>query len=300
MQQSLHNNIFNNLVGFLLGAVIIFCLSATSNAQNKTIADRNPPLTSSMVERYIGLLEWSLDFQFSGKERAEIEKQIVKYWQTQDEKNIKGIVGSLSFEKSLSSVSQEKKNELQPQVKQKILETMENDRDEPLISLLLAIYKKNKNVNAEAEINAAGDETGAAGIERLVGKWQVLHGNSIVGVDAASGRIGSGNSMIAQYDIRPDGRLIFTFVLQQSNYGCTTRIKTSQTGRIAISGSNLIINYSAGGTTISEDSCNAKNNYKKQLAAEKQSLQYRLEQKSGKKSFCFDSGNIKDCAIKVE
>jgi hypothetical protein len=144
------------------------------------------------------------------------------------------------------------------------------------------------------DFSESGDD-----LSPLVGKWQVLHGNSIVGVDVNSGRIGDGNSMIAQYDIQPDGRVVFTFVLQQSNYGCTTRIKTSKTGRTVVSGSRVTFAYDAGGTTASEDSCNAKNNYTKKLPAEKETFDFSVERKDGKINFCFASQKLKDCAIKV-
>ncbi len=280
----------NKLLALLFCAVI---LVTAASAQNKILADGNPPLTDAMVERYSDLFEWSLDVSFSAQDRAAIEKEFVKYWQTGDENNVKAVLGALDFAKKLDGAGDAKKRELQPQIKQKIIEAMESDRSDTLNALLLGIYQRNQKANAVAE-------NGGASLSALVGTWRVLHGNSIVSVEKPSGRIGDGNSMIAEYDIKPDGRVAFTFILQQSNYGCTTRIKTYKTGRAAVSGSRVTFAYEAGGTTQSEDNCNQKYNYTKKLAAEKETFDFQLKSENGKPQFCFASSKLKDCAIKIK
>lgn len=263
--------------------------AVNSFAQNKTLADGNPPLTNQMVNRFVGLMEWSLDIQFSDSDKLKVEKQLIKYWQTNDEKEIKPVLNILNFEKNLATASDAKKREVQPQLKEQLLEAMEKDSNEPLNVILSAIYDRNN----EPE-NSGGD------INSLVGKWQVLHGNSIVGVDINSGRIGDGNAMVAQWEIKPNGGVIYSFILQQANFGCTTRLKTSKTGTATVSGSNVTFNYN-GGTTISEDNCNKNNNYTKKLAAEKESFDFKLgRDSSGKQQFCFANSKLKDCAIKVK
>jgi hypothetical protein len=280
--------------------ILLFCgvflsfFSLKAEGQNKNLADGNPPLTSQMVERFAGLMEWSLDLRFSSADREAVRKQLVNFWQTKDEKNIKAVLDMLAFEKNLASADEAKKRELQPQVKRKVLEALENDRADALNRLLLEIYNKNLKT-AESEFPADGGNLSA-----LVGKWQVLHGNSIYGADIKTGKIGEGNAMIAEYDIRPDGRVIFSFVLQQTNFGCTTRVKTSKTGRASVSGSRVTFAYE-GGTTVSEDNCNRQNNYTKKLPAEKETFDFRLERsESGKTQFCFANAKLKDCAVKVK
>lgn len=280
----------------LLCAVVLFSGLAMAHAQTKTLADGNPPLTGSMINRFVNLMQWSLDAQFTAQDHAAVQKQIIDYWQTSDEENIKGVLDMLAFEEKLANASEAQKRELQPQVKQKLLEAMEGKRAEALNALLLGVYERQQNANVDAEDSTID---GGAALAELVGKWRVLHGNSIVSVNINSGRIGDGNAMIAEYDIQPNGRVIYSFVLQQSNYGCTTRIKTSKTGRATVSGSRVTFNFD-GGTTISEDGCNARYNYTKKLAPEKETLEFKLGQKDGQQQFCFDNGKFKDCAIKVK
>lgn len=273
------NKLFTLLFTFFLFTALVF-------GQNRTLADGNPLLTSGMVERFVNLMEWSLDVSFSSENRAAVEKQLVKYWQAGDEKEIKIVLNILNFEKNLAGASEAKKQEIQPQLKKQLLEAMEKDSGDPLNAILLGIYKQN-NERSDGDLSS------------LIGKWQVLHGNSIVGIDINSGRIGDGNAMIAEYDIKPNGQVIFSFALQQSNYGCTTRIKTSKIGTAIVLASRITFNYT-GGTTTSEDNCNRANNYTKKLAAEKESFDFKLgRNESGKQQFCFANTKLKDCAVKV-
>jgi hypothetical protein len=269
---------------------IFFCVAivaggfALARAQSTTLAGGSPPLTAEMSDRYAALMEWSLDVSLDPAERKAVEKHLVAYWQAADIKNIKAVLDSLAFEKNLSKAKQQG---LQPQIKQAVLEALEKDSSDPLSSVLLEIYRKKQNL-------ADGD------LSQLVGMWRVLHGNSIVSVDKTSGRIGGGNSMIAEYDINPDGRVGFTFVLQQSNSGCTTNIKTHKTGRAVVEGSRVTFAYDAGGTTESQDNCNPKYNYTKRTQAEEEIFDFQLKSENGKAQFCFASAKLKDCAIKIK
>lgn len=273
----------------LLFTIFALVFAVNNFGQNRVLADGNPPLTNQMVERFIGLMEWSLDLKFSDSDKSKVERQLIKYWQTNDEKEINPILNILNFEKNLATANEAKKRELQPQLKQQLLEAMEKDSNEPLNAILLAVYRQNNE-----STNTGGD------INSFTGKWQVLHGNSIVGVDINSGRIGDGNAMIAQWEISPNGSVAYSFILQQSNFGCTMRLKTSKRGTASVLGSKVIFNYS-GGTTISEDNCNKNNNYTKKLAAEKETFYFKLgRDSSGRSQFCFANSKLKDCAVKVK
>ena len=284
------NKRFHKLFSIVFCAAIFVGGFTLVRAQSVTLADGDPPLTGEMVERYAALMEWSLDVQFEPAERKAIQKNLAAYWQAGDNKNIKAVLDTLAFEKKLN---QAKRQELQPQVKQAVLEALEKDSSDTLSELLLEIYRKNQNTAV------AHSEVGG-GLEGLVGTWRVLHGNSIVSVDQTSGRIGGGNSMIAEYDIKPDGRVGFTFVLQQSNNGCTTNIKTHKTGRAVVEGSRVTFDYDAGGVTESEDNCNPRYNYTKKTQAEKESFDFQLKSENGKPQFCFANAKLKDCAIKIK
>ena len=282
-------------------AVIIFICAAVAGggapgarAQVGVLADGDPPLTSSMVEGLAGLFEWSLGVEFSTAERADLRRTLVGYWKAGDAKSIQSVGNMLAFERKLRTWGEAQKEEARPQLKRQLLEAIEADQADALNRLLLAVYRRGQG--GDRAEGAPGE--GGEGVAGLAGKWQFLHGNSLVSVDVPSGRIGDGNAMIAEYDIRPDGRVIFSFVMQQSNYGCTTRVKTSKTGRATADGSRITFRYD-GGTTASEDSCNARYNYTKKLAPERESFDFGLKRDGGKTQLCIANEKLKDCAVKV-
>lgn len=123
--------------------------------------------------------------------------------------------------------------------------------------------------------------------------------NSVTTQNVYTGALGDANGMIAEYNIKPDGSVIFSFYLSQNNYGCTTKIKTSKTGRVTVNGSQAIFSYDKG-TTNSTDSCNAKNNYTKSLGKETETFDFAIKRENGKKQFCFSDGKLKDCAAKLD
>ncbi len=282
------------LVPLMLCAIVLSSVFAAAQSAG------NPVLTASMINRLVNLFEWSLDVKFTTQDRAALERQVDSYWKNDDAKAMQSIKDTLAFEHNLANASAEKRQELQPQVQQKLLETFERDGSDGLNRLLLAIYRRSHDENtASNDSFNLTDSSGGASLTELAGKWQVLHGNSIVGVDRNTGRIGDGNAMIAEYDIRPDGRFIYTFALQQSNYGCTARLKTSKTGRVMVQGSRITFAYDAG-TTSSEDSCNAKYNYTKTVPVSRETFEYSLKHENGKSQFCFANAKLKDCALKVK
>jgi hypothetical protein len=274
-------------------AFVLFASGALAQQPN-VVADGNPPLTGAMVERLADLMEWSLDARFSGAERAQLLKVVSGYWKAGDEKSVKSILDTLAFEQKLASASEDQKRSLQPQIKRKLLEECEKDAAEPFNRLLLAVYRRNQ---AETELDPGASDAGS--LAALVGRWQVRHANSMTTQNVYTGALGGGNGMIAEYDIKPDGRVIFSFYLTQNNYGCTTKIATSKTGRVAVSGSRAVFDYEKG-TTESTDSCNAKNNYTKSLGRTRETLDFAVRTENGKKQFCFSDGKLKDCAAKVD
>lgn len=281
-----------NLGSFIL-AILLF--TGIASAQNKNVlAEGNPALTQTMVNRFVGLMEWSLDLAFNETDQSEVRNQLVAYWKNGDEKNIKAVLNILDFEQKLSASGDDQKRNLQPQVQQKLLETMESESQDPLNKILLAIYNKKHNKSADS----AGAAQANGSLSELVGRWQVSHMNSMTTRNTYSGAIGDANGMIAEYNIKADGSVIFSFYLSQNNYGCATKIKTSKTGRAAIKGSKVTFAYDSG-TTTSSDSCNAKNNYTKNLGKTSETFDYNLKRVDGKTQFCFASPSLKDCATKI-
>lgn len=277
---------------FLFIFVTIILFSTVSFAQSKNVlADGNPPLTQTMVNRLTSLMQWSLDADFTNEERAELKNIVVSYWKNGDEKSIRSILDTLAFEEKLSSASEENKQKIKPDLQNELLKAFRQDKNEPMSKLMLAAFERNNNSNSFEQNNGGW-------FANLVGRWQVSHGNSMTTQNIYTGSLGDANAMIAEYDIKANGSVIFSFYLSQNNYGCTTKVKTSKTGRVSVSGNFVTFDFDKG-TTESTDSCNAKNNYTKSLGKTSESFEYNLTRENGKTQFCFANDKLKDCAVKL-
>jgi hypothetical protein len=272
---------------------ILVLLTVSTFAQSKNVlADGNPPLTQTMVNRLTTLLEWSLDTDLSAEERSELRSIVISYWKNGDQKSIKSTLDTLAFEERLRSADEAQKQSIKPDLQQELLKAFRQDENEPMSKILLTAYERN-----HAEINSTRNGANES-FENLVGRWQVSHGNSLTTQNVNTGALGDSNAMIAEYDIKADGSLIYSFYLSQNNYGCTTKVKTSKTGHISINGSQVIFTYDKG-TTTSSDSCNAKYNYTKPLGKSSETFNFTLKRQNGKPQFCFANDKLNDCAVKL-
>jgi hypothetical protein len=165
-----------------------------------------------------------------------------------------------------------------------------------LSSVFVAILLSFSVVSSQGGNLPDTDSTGS--LADLVGRWQVSHMNSVTSKNVYSGAIGDANGMIAEFDIKPNGRIIYSFYLSQSNYGCTTKIKTSKSGRAIVDGSQVTFAYDSG-TTTSQDSCNSKFNYTKNLGQTKDVFDFMIKSENGKEYFCFADDKLKDCAVRL-
>lgn len=277
-------------------AIFAILLSiAPAFAQGKNVlADGEPPLTQSMVNRLVGLMEWSLKAEFSADERVALRNSVVGYWRSSDEKSIKSVLDILAFEQKLSAASSDQKQSLQPQIQQSLVKAFEEDPSDPMNEVLLNVYRRSNGDSTDARAVS----NGGGSLAELVGRWQVSHMNSVTTQNVYSGAIGDANGMIAEFDIKPNGRVIYSFYLSQVNYGCTTRIKTSKTGRVSVNGATVTFDYDTG-TTTSQDSCNAKYNYTKNLGRTSDVYEFGFKSENGKQHFCFADAKLKDCAVKL-
>jgi hypothetical protein len=281
--------LFMKIMGLSLLSLLAFTAAISAQSRN-VIADGQPALTQTMVNRLTRLMEWSLNTDLNDEEHTALRSAVMGYWQRREDKEIKAVLNMLDFEQKLATATEDKKREIQPQIQESVIKAMEEDPSDPMNQVLAAAYRR---------IRSASTTPGSAGsLGDIAGRWQVSHMNSLTTQNVYSGAIGDSNGMIAEFDIKPDGRVIYSFYLSQVNYGCTTKLKTTKTGRVSVSGSRLVFNYTTG-TTTGQDSCNAKYSYAKDLGPTTDTYDFGLSTKDGKRQLCIANDRVKDCAVKL-
>lgn len=109
-------------------AITLFTISSVAQSKN-VIADGNPPLTQTMINRLTTLMQWSLNSDFSDEERGEMRGIVVSYWKNGDEKSMKSILNTLAFEEKLATAGEDQKRNMQSQVEKKLLEEFRKRRE---------------------------------------------------------------------------------------------------------------------------------------------------------------------------
>ena len=87
---------------------------------------------------------------------------------------------------------------------------------------------------------------------------------------------GTGNA----WTFKPDGRFVNAQLVQQSFYGCTTRVFWYDKGTYATSGGRLTLR-SEGMYMKSEDTCNARYNYERTVDGHNETLAYAIDATGG-------------------
>ncbi len=88
MRTKSHKNYSQFLPALSLCTIVAFGSLTIVGAQTAVLAEGNPPLTVSMINRMVNLFEWSLQVKFSQQDRAALQRTVAGYWQAGDVKSI--------------------------------------------------------------------------------------------------------------------------------------------------------------------------------------------------------------------
>jgi Tfp pilus assembly protein PilF len=121
--------------------------AATADAQPaavvqeaQVLVDGTPPLTAEIVERFTKFLEWALDAQFTGSQRAELEAAAVDTWTTEAAGDIEAVVQMAALQAQLPGLADGDRELLRQALQEQILTgARENPTDESN-AWLLGVY----------------------------------------------------------------------------------------------------------------------------------------------------------------
>lgn len=292
----------------LLLTTLVAAGQATRTARagvDTMLADGNPPLTQEMVNNLVGFFEFAFEGTFTNVQRREFQQQLVTSWRGNDDKAIDSVVSLLKINAQLPQLSADQRLEVQKQSQATLLEEFRKQPDNETGRLLLAVYEDShgaKRTNGpESRERATPWEvsTGrASGIPaEIVGSWRAGTVSSTSFMNKNTGSYAAPSGTQASYTIFADGRYEYAGMTQQSMYNCTTRFMTYKTGVVAINGSTLTF-IPKNSQFTSEDTCMAKNNYKKAAGMERETYQWRLERDEYGVKICFQNETVNGCAYK--
>jgi len=99
----------------------------------------------------------------------------------------------------------------------------------------------------------------------ITGAWSSSEVRSVQFKDRATGAFAKPSGAIITYHISPDGQYRKEALIQTSMYNCSDVVFATESGRVFLDDGKLVF-ASTGGKLNSQDNCNARFNYSKQLA----------------------------------
>lgn len=274
------------------------------NAEDRMLAQGEPPLTQVAADRLIGFFEWALDIRFTRAERAEFQRQRIAEWRSNDAESVKNVMAILEIEGRLQSLDADRRRQAQVEIQRNLLAELGKNPNDETSRLLLAAHRRSHGANSASAIGAAGDETdraargGYGGVPTdLVGTWLIGSTSGTTFRDRTTGEFSAPSGDQVSYHILPDGRYEYAGLATQSMYGCTTRLMTYMTGRVSVRGASLTFIPETGKFT-SEDNCNRKYNYEKRLPLTPETYNWRIERDQRGLKFCLQNAGVNGCAYK--
>jgi hypothetical protein len=139
---------------------------------------------------------------------------------------------------------------------------------------------------------------GSGGVpSELVGTWRIGSTSGTTFRDRTTGQFSAPSGDQVSYRILPDGRYEYAGLATQSTYNCTTRLMTYISGRVSVRGASLTFIPETGRFT-SEDNCNPKYNYEKQLPLTRETYNWRIERDQRGLKLCIQNASVNGCAYK--
>ena len=134
-----HRNFF-----LVAGTLIISCFAFTTAAQTAdtdVLAAGDPPLTSGMAGKVIGLLQWSLDIQFTEAQGTEIIREMMSYWKSGNRSQIQNITEIAKVADGILNSSPGERARAKTVISSELVKSLERDQSDRLSQMVLTAYR---------------------------------------------------------------------------------------------------------------------------------------------------------------
>lgn len=121
--------------------VVSFQIQASAQDENTVLVNGDPPLTVGMAGKVVGLLQWSLDLQFTKPQTAEIIRAIMSYWQEKNRAEMNSIIEVVATAEGLMKASEADLAKAKEMIRSSLVKSMEADKNDRLSQMVLQAYR---------------------------------------------------------------------------------------------------------------------------------------------------------------
>jgi hypothetical protein len=261
----------------ILSAILTFVvLTITTFAQvdsDKILAQGNPALTQSMVEKSRGVFEFAFGGVMTNSEKATYQSELIKQWRNNEVETIKTIQTMVEIHDKATGASKEQLLGLQKEMQTPLVTELRNQADKDVLAnMLVNAFNRIQGLNVKQggnlprpANNPQQNEARVSGgsIPReILGEWVKSNTSNTLYTNGYGGySTPSGEKVIMHF--YADGTYKAAYYVQSSmSYGCTMTVYMPSNGTFSVEGNTLKLNEKSS-RTISKDTCVARYNYEK-------------------------------------
>lgn len=115
--------------------------STQSLSDDVVLARGNPPLTQSMVNKSIALLEWSLAVRFSSEDKSRIQQVLVNAWRSNNQAQIRSVLSVIEIYEQVSRMSPADRNNMRDRFRVTLLQNLRAEPGDELSRVVLDAYQ---------------------------------------------------------------------------------------------------------------------------------------------------------------
>lgn len=283
--------IIRSICGVGLSALLVGAIHAQQS--DRMLAGGEPPLMQSTVDKLIDFFEFGLHGKFDQEQRAEFRTQRIAEWKS-DPKARENYLSILETRSKLVGLDDAKLAEARVTIQNYLLDMIKGQPDDATSKLLRAVYENGlRNSVSSGRVNVAATSDSSS----LIGTWGTGSVSGIGFVNQTNGSYSNGGGTQVQYTFKPGGRYEYGSLTEQTMYSCSTKFSTFKTGIVEIRGGTLTF-VPQTATFTSEDSCIAKNNYKKPAGLNRETYNWRVERDADGTKLCLQNDTVNGCAYK--
>jgi hypothetical protein len=277
-------------------ASTIFTLLAiclwTHAQKDIVLVSGNPPLTQRMVDQYVSVCEYILEFKLDKERRVRFEQATVKYWTDDDRKQIGVFLDTLKLYGKPDELKR-----IRDSNQQGVIDALRADKDSPDSVVLVEAY--------DAAHPDRKNQAGANDIARIVGTWKRV---DFLNADRnpTTGRLqGVSFTDSRVLEISSDGNFKYLWTHNHCNNGsgygsrsCCHQTASHREGTVSIEGVNLVFQM-APGLDLYKDECDHSQDKQSRTEAARVSYPAQTGPSNGKVYLCWDEpGQKKICLEK--
>lgn len=279
---------------FVLILSLVISGSIFAQGGDRVLADGNPPLMQSTVDQLIDFFEFGLHGKFTPQQRAQFQQQQIASWQ--DAKERENAATIVDMRSKLMGLDDQKLVQAQSTIEKYLVGEIEKQPNDPTSKILKQVYESGKlsavsSGPITASVNSGGD------VSALLGTWGTGSVSAVNYTNSVTGSSTNGGGTQVQYTFKPGGRYEYASLTTSTLYNCSMKFGTYKAGIVSIQGGVLTF-VPQTATFTSEDSCVAKNNYKKPADLNRETFNWSIQRDEYGTKLCLQNQSINGCAYK--